>query len=83
MTKEEIRMVGIFVAGRVAAKEKELGVSNMSNETDEQMHRRMLEATSDFIRWLYEARPDMLPQESKNMVEAAKMDVLLGEKKLN
>lgn len=83
MTKDEIRMVGIFVAGRIAAKEKELGVSDLSNETDNQRSFRILMATSEFIHWLYDIYPDMLPQESRDMVEAAKIDALLENDKLN
>jgi hypothetical protein len=81
MTKEEIRMIGIFVAGRVAAKEQELGVSDITQETTEQKNTRMLNATSEFLRWMYDVNPSMLPKESREMVEAAKMDVLMRDRK--
>lgn len=75
MTKEEIRMVGIFVAGRVAAKEKEVGISDVTQETSEQKNQRMVVATSEFMRWLYDARPEFLPQETKDLVKQVQKEV--------
>jgi len=69
MTKDELKLVGIFVAGRIAAKEMELGVSNVMKESVEQKNKRMLAATSDFIRWMYDINPSVLPSETRTMVE--------------
>lgn len=78
MTKEEIRMIGIFIAGRVAKVEKTYGASDVTKETVNQKNERIITATSEFLRWMYNTQPDMLPEEFQHMVEGALLDTKLG-----
>lgn len=63
LSKKQLKFIAAFVAGRVAAKEVELGDESFLNETDEQKFARIDQALVEFVGHTEKLMPELLPPE--------------------